>query len=108
MVSMIVVLLLCHPTWTASAFDLFLCQDLAEAGNRLVMDMTIECWSLTHIIWSAVLGGLMIGFGTRMSGDCTSGHGLNGCGRLQINSIVVTCAFFGTGIAVSWLLELTL
>ena len=25
-----------------------------------MMDMTIECWSLTHIIWSAVLGGLMI------------------------------------------------
>ena len=62
MVSMIVVFLLCHPTWTGSAFDLFLCQDLAEAGNRLVMDMTIECWSLTHIVWSAVLGGLMIVF----------------------------------------------
>lgn len=52
-----------------------------------------------------LLGGLCVGFGTRMAGGCTSGHGLNGCGRLQIPSIVATATFFGTGVAVSWLME---
>ena len=55
-----------------------------------------------------LLGGLCVGFGTRMAGGCTSGHGLNGCGRLQIPSIVATATFFGTGVAVSWLMEILL
>ena len=55
-----------------------------------------------------LLGGLCVGFGTRMAGGCTSGHGLNGCGRLQIPSIIATATFFGTGVAVSWLMEVLL
>jgi uncharacterized membrane protein YedE/YeeE len=55
-----------------------------------------------------LVGGVMIGFGTRMGGGCTSGHGLNGCGRLQIACMVATASFFGAGIAVSWMLEVLL
>ena len=51
-------------------------------------------------------GGLLVGFGTRMSGGCTSGHGLCGVSRLQPGSLVATAAFFGTGIAVSFGLAL--
>ncbi len=58
---------------------------------------------------SAVLilfgGGVLVGFGTRWSGGCTSGHGLSGCGRLQPASLVATAVFFGVAIAVSFLLE---
>lgn len=49
-------------------------------------------------------GGLLIGFGTRWAGGCTSGHGLNGCARLQPASLLSTAAFFGSGVAVSFLL----
>jgi uncharacterized protein len=50
-------------------------------------------------------GGLLVGFGTRMAGGCTSGHGLCGVSRLQRGSLVATACFFGCGIAVSFLLD---
>lgn len=50
-------------------------------------------------------GGLLVGIGTRMSGGCTSGHGLVGVPRLERGSLLATAAFFGTGIAVSLLIE---
>ncbi|MEV6591774.1 YeeE/YedE thiosulfate transporter family protein [Streptomyces acidicola] len=50
------------------------------------------------------VGGVLVGFGTRLAGGCNSGHGLNGCGRLRPVSIVATAVFFGTAVAVSFLL----
>lgn len=50
------------------------------------------------------LGGALVGFGTRMAGGCTSGHGLCGTSRLQPGSLVATVSFFGAGIATSLLL----
>ena len=55
-------------------------------------------------LWLAV-GGMLVGFGTRMAGGCTSGHGLCGVSRLQKGSLLATVAFFATAIAVSFLLE---
>ncbi|MER5697973.1 YeeE/YedE thiosulfate transporter family protein [Streptomyces mirabilis] len=49
-------------------------------------------------------GGVLVGFGTRLAGGCSSGHGLNGCGRLRLVSLVATATFFGTAVAVSFLL----
>lgn len=49
-------------------------------------------------------GGLLVGFGTRMAGGCTSGHGLCGVSRFQPGSIAATAAFFGMGIVTSFLL----
>lgn len=49
-------------------------------------------------------GGVLVGFGTRLAGGCSSGHGLSGCGRLRPVSIVATAVFFGTAVAVSFLL----
>lgn len=39
------------------------------------------------------LGGFLVGFGTRMSGGCTSGHGVCGLGRLSPRSMVATVVF---------------
>ncbi len=44
-----------------------------------------------------VLAGLLVGFGTRMGGGCTSGHGICGMGRLSPRSIVAVCTFMLTG-----------
>jgi len=56
--------------------------------------------------WVALfVGGILVGVGTRLSGGCTSGHGLSGCGRLQPASLVATAVFFGFAIAVSFLIE---
>ena len=39
------------------------------------------------------LAGLLVGFGTRLGGGCTSGHGVCGIGRLSQRSIVATGSF---------------
>jgi uncharacterized membrane protein YedE/YeeE len=42
-----------------------------------------------------LIGGLLVGFGTRMGSGCTSGHGLCGIARFSRRSIVATSVFFG-------------
>ena len=44
-----------------------------------------------------VVGGLMIGFGTRYAGGCTSGHAIMGLSTLQWPSLVATCCFMAGG-----------
>jgi uncharacterized membrane protein YedE/YeeE len=48
--------------------------------------------------------GIFIGFGTRMSGGCTSGHAITGISALQLPSLLATCVFFATGMAASFLM----
>ena len=45
-----------------------------------------------------ILGGLLVGYGTKLGSGCTSGHGVCGFGRLSIRSIIGTCFFLGAGI----------
>ena len=40
-----------------------------------------------------VLGGFLVGFGTRYAGGCTSGHAIMGLSNLQWPSLVATCCF---------------
>lgn len=42
-----------------------------------------------------ILGGLAVGFGTRMGGGCTSGHGVCGIARVSTRSLVATATFMG-------------
>jgi uncharacterized protein len=44
-----------------------------------------------------VLGGFLVGFGTRMGNGCTSGHAVCGIARLSLRSIVATAVFMTTG-----------
>jgi len=47
--------------------------------------------------WAIVIaGGLLVGFGTRLSGGCTSGHGVCGIARLSPRSLVATGTFMLT------------
>ncbi len=45
-----------------------------------------------------VVGGFMVGFGTRYAGGCTSGHAIMGLSNLQWPSLVATCCFMIGGI----------
>lgn len=83
------------------------------AGNwQIHMDMGPEFIKLfgngPEAMVVLLIGGVLVGFGTRLGGGCTSGHGLSGCSRLQIGSMVGTAAFFGTAVVVSLLLDLFL
>lgn len=44
-----------------------------------------------------VLGGFLIGFGTRYAGGCTSGHSITGLSNLQWPSLVATICFMAGG-----------
>ena len=71
----------------------------ADMGDAFA-DIVVDGW----LMWpTLLLGGVAVGFGTRMSGGCSSGHGLSGCGRLQPASILATAVFFGTAVGMSFL-----
>ena len=45
-----------------------------------------------------ICAGLLVGMGTRVSGGCTSGHGISGIGRFSLRSIIATITFMIVGI----------
>jgi uncharacterized protein len=45
-----------------------------------------------------VVGGFLVGFGTRYAGGCTSGHSITGISMLQIPSVIATVFFMAGGI----------
>ena len=45
----------------------------------------------------AIVGGLLVGIGTRMGSGCTSGHGVCGISRMSPRSIAATLIFMATG-----------
>jgi len=69
-----------EPTWDLGMFD-------AEIG-----------WGAGgKVVWMFA-GGLLIGFGTRLAGGCTSGHGIFGMSNLELPSIVSTVCFMAAGV----------
>jgi uncharacterized membrane protein YedE/YeeE len=51
-----------------------------------------------------LIGGLLVGFGTRMGSGCTSGHGLCGLALLSWRSVVATAVFFGVAMVTVFLI----
>lgn len=47
--------------------------------------------------WAILLAGLLVGFGTRLSNGCTSGHGVCGISRISMRSIIATLVFMSMG-----------
>ncbi len=45
-----------------------------------------------------VVGGFLVGFGTRYAGGCTSGHAITGLSTLQLPSLIATISFMAGGI----------
>ena len=50
-------------------------------------------------VFILIIGGLLVGFGTRLGSGCTSGHGVCGMSRLSARSLVATATFMVTGFA---------
>jgi len=48
--------------------------------------------------------GILIGFGTRMAGGCTSGHGITGVASGERGALVSTVTFWSVGMGTAWLL----
>jgi uncharacterized membrane protein YedE/YeeE len=52
-----------------------------------------------------IIAGLLVGFGTRLSSGCTSGHGICGVCRLSPRSLAATVTFIATGALVVFLIN---
>jgi hypothetical protein len=65
----------------------------------LLFSLTKEpiTFNITHSYILIIIGGFLVGLGTRLSGGCTSGHGICGIGRLSVSSIIATIIFIATG-----------
>ena len=46
-----------------------------------------------------VVGGLLVGFGTRLGSGCTSGHGVCGLARFSVRSLIAVVIFISAGVA---------
>lgn len=51
-----------------------------------------------------VVGGWLVGFGTRYAGGCTSGHAISGISQMQWPSLLATCCFMLGGILATYLI----
>src|SRR5690554_749243 len=51
-----------------------------------------------------LIGGILVGFGTRYAGGCTSGHAISGLSNLQLPSLIAVIGFFIGGLVMSWIL----
>lgn len=54
--------------------------------------------ALSTDMWTKVVAGLLVGFGTLLGSGCTSGHGICGISRMSPRSLVATIVFVGAGI----------
>lgn len=70
--------------------------DMGQVFGSVVADG----WLMWPVLF---VGGMLVGVGTRMSGGCSSGHGLSGCSRLDTLSLLATAVFFGSAVAMSFL-----
>ena len=70
----------------------------AGGGDLTAVRVTVD-WPLV------VAGGLLVGFGTRLSGGCTSGHGVCGVALISRRSLVATGIFMATGVATVFVLR---
>jgi uncharacterized membrane protein YedE/YeeE len=63
---------------------------------------TFTGWLVAPIL---LIAGVLIGYGAKTAGGCTSGNGLSGNAMWSPASFAATATFFGTAIAVSFLIE---
>jgi uncharacterized membrane protein YedE/YeeE len=54
--------------------------------------------TISNSLFLLIGGGALVGFGTRLSGGCTSGHGISGISRFSLRSIIATMTFMIVGI----------
>ncbi len=54
--------------------------------------------SISDSLVLLIIAGVMVGFGTKLSSGCTSGHGISGISRFSLRSIIATITFMIVGI----------
>jgi uncharacterized membrane protein YedE/YeeE len=82
----------------------------AWLGNELTLRWLPPLWeerfgpSIGLRLAVAFAGGVLMAFGARLAGGCTSGHGISGAMQLSVGSWIAVVCFFAGGIAVAMLM----
>ncbi|MDX1440264.1 MAG: YeeE/YedE thiosulfate transporter family protein [Rubricoccaceae bacterium] len=82
--------------------------DLTEIGltdfSGYVPEELISWQALGSIpgILSVIVGGFLVGFGTRYAGGCTSGHAISGLSNFQRSSLIAVIGFFAGGMLITY------
>ena len=86
-------------------------QDLSEigfqnAGSTFLPDEIFSIETMLSVKGMAILliSGLLVGFGARYAGGCTSGHAISGLSNLEMPSLIAVIGFFIGGLIMTWLL----
>ncbi len=86
-------------------------QDLSEVGisapGHDLVPLEIFSWEQLFTLRTLVflvIGGFLIGFGTRWAGGCTSGHAIMGLSNLQLPSLIAVIGFFIGGLLMTHVL----
>lgn len=69
--------------------------------GALIYTLTVSpdgFWTTSVQLWRIVVGGFLVGFGTRLSSGCTSGHGISGIASLSTTSLFAVITFIAVGI----------
>ena len=73
--------------------------------NYLFFTKSLGVIKITDSLILIILGGFLVGLGTRMSGGCTSGHGICGISRISFRSFIATMTFILAGIITVFILQ---
>lgn len=96
-----------HKPMTLSAATI---NDLKQLGIKFDGEFnpsTIFGWQQATTVKGIIIllsGGLLVGFGSRYAGGCTSGHAISGLSNLQLPSLWAVIGFFIGGLAMTHLL----
>jgi uncharacterized membrane protein YedE/YeeE len=95
--------------WRTGAWNLVLVIGIVLggyiAGNYLTatpIDFLPESYYSAGGFVRLLFGGVLVGFGTRYAGGCTSGHTITGIANLNFPSLIASIAFFAGGLIVTW------
>ena len=66
---------------------------------------TLPAVTITSTLPVLIVGGLLVGFGTRLGAGCTSGHGVCGLARLSKRSFAAVATFFVVAMVTVFMME---
>ena len=79
---------------------------IADAGENILPQSIFNWETLLSVkgFIIIVIGGFLVGFGTRYAGGCTSGHAISGLSDLQLPSLIAVIGFFIGGLLTTYLI----
>ena len=72
---------------------------------RTGYELMLDVWPLPATVVVLAIGGVVMGYGARMAGGCTSGHGLCGTSARSAASFAATATFMTVAIGVTFVLN---